>query len=1482
MTLDQKERTFVMLFCAVLLFVVNPASADVAPPVVIKMPRDTLEARSGEVFVGTFEIHVAKPGVLTDFRLDGEGWRVLSFEPPADSQFVQVGTLHVPFQAVPQDANRRIRLSFRYDGRKVSKAYELGPRYFDQVGKARPLMTVEAPLSDAPALPPWQVASEGVAASSGGAIPLQFTGRLVYTRSDGRVVGADHILVEVMDDDGLASDPLVDEVIAWGYTDENGYFDSGVIWWDDCDVVGCDEPDIYVRFECDTSIGQVQDPGVLEEDYSWSTMDDIYEDFTGNVIHFGTMSPSDIGQMAAVHIWNSLVRTHRFIEDVAGVASDHVDVQWPENDSSTSYYIEAFDEIYIVSDDSWREGTFVHEYGHHFLANHSVNTDPDYCNDYCDGEEVCEAGADCEDEGHCIWCPETDHDAWNEGFPNWLGDVIPRSFPARYQFDDCTPYEPVDGYNFETTEECCQDHAIHNPWVTEGFVAALLRDIDDQLDTAHDNADNDDEGSPPSTDCMALGAEEIFTVVTVDQPTTPSQFIAMIRSRYGQQIPGLWNTARNLHFEFLSAFPTDTEPPGPVTVVSSPTHPSGVGGASPCISVEFDQPSDDVTGSAGYSVAWTSDPGGVVPPENMNWPGGCVSQVTSTPRDFGTYYVSIRAKDWEDHWGPHETFGPFVINGDCNNNGIIDLCDIACDASSHAQMAGMQCTVSASFCNVSGCGTSGDCNLNLVPDDCDLASGISMDCDKNGVLDECDGEAGTLIHWADGNGSWNDPTNWFKLSECPEPPPPPTCDSPFPSVCPATPFSLDNVCVDVSGSDITVNFTNGTSDVGVLACYESLSISGSSLAHLRLFEPSWIYSDLNLSGNNSVLEVNDRLDIAGLFTWTGSNVTNSAALEGAGETHANGGLQVSEIVHLVDHHLILDGNSNSVSTNGRMEFAGASVVEIRPGSTYEHQGSTTIFKGWFDDNFVNGGTLIKSVHPGESSIYMHITNSGLIHVQAGTLKFFLGGSSSGDFLADSGALLEFTGGQEFLPGSSIIAEHIRFSSGISAVNTVRGTYDVSMATTVQGGSPVTFTDEANILSYGSSFFIPRGYVNFNAAIGGTILFDTLQLGAGGGSYAGTANFNTGDPLQVTTLDLGPGTIRSPGPITMSGLTTWYGAGHFDGDGTGVVNCNGDLLVSAASAEKTMRECVFNNSATATLLGQFSMSNMIAFNNLATGVIDIKADSGTSGSIISGLGEILNNAGTLVKSAGPGISTLSVPTINTGTVEVQAGLLRFYTHYNGYYTQNAGQTVLNGGDIFMFGPAPLLINGGLLTGAGTITGNVVNAGGSTAPGLSTGVLNIEGFYTQTTGGALEIEIAGLDQGVDYDWLNVSSVATLAGHLEVILPSNGFALVPGDSFQVLTADATVGEFEPVNVSNLPQFLNLEVFYTTHAVTLEIVAVVPGDCNLDGEADLADVQGLATCLSGPGSEINLDCRCFDYDDNGDVGLGDFAAFQIAFGGN
>lgn len=56
--------------------------------------------------------------------------------------------------------------------------------------------------------------------------------------------------------------------------------------------------------------------------------------------------------------------------------------------------------------------------------------------------------------------------------------------------------------------------------------------------------------------------------------------------------------------------------------------------------------------------------------------------------------------------------------------------------------------------------------------------------------------------------------------------------------------------------------------------------------------------------------------------------------------------------------------------------------------------------------------------------------------------------------------------------------------------------------------------------------------------------------------------------------------------------------------------------------------------------------------------------------------------------------------------------------------------------------------------------------------------------------------------------------------------------------------------------------------------------GDCDIDGVTGLFDFDRFGDCLTGEGVAIvDLDCNCFDQDDDGDVDLVDFGSFQTSF---
>jgi hypothetical protein len=570
---------------------------------------------------------------------------------------------------------------------------------------------------------------------------------------------------------------------------------------------------------------------------------------------------------------------------------------------------------------------------------------------------------------------------------------------------------------------------------------------------------------------------------------------------------------------------------------------------------------------------------------------------------------------------------------------------------------------------------------------------------------------------------------------------------------------------------------------------------------------------------------------------------------------------------LDNHDLVLDGQS--VVAAGRIDFAGGSTITILPGATHDHQSVHAVIQGFGGTGNMlhNQGTLIKSVSTGNSGINAYFTNSGLVHVKAGTLTLRYPSVNTGAFLADPGTTLGLGQG-EFEPTSSIVGEHVDFQAGSTA--NIRGTYNVSDLTEVH--TPVTFFTGANIINYGAHFVVDTNYATFDAVLGRTVHFESLYIGS-------VATFNSGDPIiaETTTLFGGGARVDGPSPITVNGLLDWGAGAGFTGPG--VVNVHGQMNVGPGGGQKSLLNRTINNAGLTTMNGRFEMLSTSVFNNMSSGVFDIRIDG-----IIIGSGSTtpFNNAGRLVKTIGIGISTIRAPFYNTGTVEVRTGTLQF-----GYpFVQSAGETILNGGNIATTSlPAPRL-DGGRLYGSGTIGTGLSNVAGIVEPGFSAGGITVSGDYTQGLSGMLRVEVGGLVPITEHDQLFVTGAATLDGTLGVEF-INGFVPVVGDTFVILTAGSRSGFFYPLVFEGLPAHLDLTYNTTATSVFLQVLEreLPYGDCNYNEIVGPEDFVVLHGCLSGPlpanPPPLAFDCRCIDMDPDDDVDLQDVALFQNQFSG-
>lgn len=174
----------------------------------------------------------------------------------------------------------------------------------------------------------------------------------------------------------------------------------------------------------------------------------------------------------------------------------------------------------------------------------------------------------------------------------------------------------------------------------------------------------------------------------------------------------------------------------------------------------------------------------------------------------------------------------------------------------------------------------------------------------------------------------------------------------------------------------------------------------------------------------------------------------------------------------------------------------------------------------------------------------------------------------------------------------------------------------------------------------------------------------------------------------------------------------------------------------------------------------------------------------------------------------------------GTVDAAGTFINYGTiHIDGVFALNIEIPFNNQGAIEATGGEILIDEGSTLSGSGSLTGDLVNAG-TVIPGESPGILTIDGDYTQQSTGALEIELGGTEAGTGYDQLVVTGSAILGGTLNVsLLP--GFEPQVDQVLNIITYGTGTYEFDTENLPELTGGLKLEIAYSDPGVTLTVIS-------------------------------------------------------------
>ncbi len=609
-----------------------------------------------------------------------------------------------------------------------------------------------------------------------------------------------------------------------------------------------------------------------------------------------------------------------------------------------------------------------------------------------------------------------------------------------------------------------------------------------------------------------------------------------------------------------------------------------------------------------------------------------------------------------------------------------------------------------------------------------------------------------------------------------------------------------------------VNDNNADTHItGTIANTGSMSFNSAGNV-TRLF----LEANSTLTGGGTVNLNGVNAQITGAFQLT--NVDN--LIQGQGNLGANVGSFVNQAAGVFNANV--SGQTMVIDpVNSPTGFVNNGLLEATNGGVLQLTGNG-------GGAFVNGGT-IQSTTGGVLRFDGTITSSGIVDVGGGTL------TGTGNYTQTAGTFqvaggtvqsdnaLMFQGG--LLSGFGSITASITNSAMIRPDLGGAG-FAITGNVSLLSGSQLSF--QLGGLTQGSQY----GFISVNGAVtlGGNLVLsfangfqnsvtgsNTFTLltttGALSGVFANIASgvrLNTSDGFGSFLVTYGGGTLTHSGyisngvqPGTWTGTTgNWSVGGNWtaglvpndtaldvsiDGGRTGT-NSNVTLDITV-----NVRNLTIDAGDRLTILNgaQLTLNGTTLTNN---GQITINAGGGkltlATGSLISGTGVIflvggtsqMGSAGTITQDIGhtlQGSGVVNGAFVNNGLVLATGGALNF----SGGFTQNAGLLNLTSGTVSS--PTAFEINGGSVTGFGTMSGSV-NNNGVMQPLFGSGGLGITGALNLGASSSLLFSLGGTILGTQYSLINVSGAVSLDGQVNALF-SGGFqtSVTNANVFTILNA-------------------------------------------------------------------------------------------------
>ncbi len=453
---------------------------------------------------------------------------------------------------------------------------------------------------------------------------IRVRGRVVCERLDNRDVPVPGTRVYLRDMNESGSFHPLEA----GYTAADGTFDITFLWVPDDHA----NPNLRVVVEPTGPRITVYNYDGTESD--WVRIEsETFWNYTGSDLQLGWMEPAREQDHAVWHAFVVANRLHDWFDDTLGDDLPATIVR--TNYGNPHLWKYSGEDFYLGSDHLWRESSLARCYARAWLAFHE--SDGPFGIAYCN--DTCEAGPDLGDCFHCDWCAENARVAWVEGFCAYVADRFTADYVGAYG------YAPLYEADFEGLDTC-GDGSWDAPDDTEGFFAALLRDIDDITMDAHPHC-------PGYRDVVSLGRSAVFAGIRDAEDFTPTDFLREMIVTYPSYRELLWETGMNCGLN------GDVSAPGLVTGLASPSHPIGSPSSDSTPTFTWTRATDDASGIDGYSVRLEHTAQAPDTVQDID----DVTTWTSAPLTPGIWYLTVRTHDRAGRWSAGwANYGPFLVS----------------------------------------------------------------------------------------------------------------------------------------------------------------------------------------------------------------------------------------------------------------------------------------------------------------------------------------------------------------------------------------------------------------------------------------------------------------------------------------------------------------------------------------------------------------------------------------------------------------------------------------------------------------------------------------------------------------------------------------------------------------------------------------------------------------------------------------------------